>query len=69
MKNYDFNEASWFHKLTDREQQVASHAIHYAENYPSAGIPGSNHILLIAKLVELLDEKEETSAEVDASAF
>jgi hypothetical protein len=42
--------------LNEREKLIVLHARNYAKNYAEAGIPGSNHILLIAKLAALLDE-------------
>lgn len=41
--------------LTERQKLLVQHARHYAANYAEAGIPGSNHILLIAHLAERLD--------------
>lgn len=50
--------ANWTDDLNDREKKILSHAVHYAGYYADAGIPGSNHILLIAKLAEKLDAAE-----------
>ena len=41
--------------LNERQKLLVLHARHYAANYAEAGIPGSNHILLIAQLAGLLD--------------
>jgi hypothetical protein len=46
----------WRDKLDQRQLVQVNHATEYAEQFASAGVPGHNHLLLIAKLVEILDE-------------
>lgn len=48
----------WMLDLDKRERTQVTHALDYASNYATAGIPGHNHIMLIAKLARMLDQKE-----------
>jgi len=47
---------NWRDKLSPRELAQVSHACDYATNHSSAGVPGHNHLLLIAFLAQLLDD-------------
>jgi hypothetical protein len=51
-------QSTWIDRLTTREHAQIVHARHYAEQFSSAGVPGHNHLLLIAKLADMLDEWE-----------
>lgn len=48
----------WMLDLDKRERTQVMHALDYATSYSSAGVPGHNHIMLIAKLARILDSKE-----------
>ena len=48
----------WMLDLDKRERTQVTHALDYATNYSSAGVPGHNHIMLIAKLARMLDHQE-----------
>lgn len=52
------NLPQWITALEKREQTQVFHALDYATNYPTAGVPGHNHIMLIAKLARLLNRQE-----------
>jgi hypothetical protein len=43
--------------FTQREQLLISLALHYFQEYAKSGMPGHNHLILIAKLALLLDFK------------
>lgn len=45
----------WFTQLDAREQAQVRHALAYDTHHSRAGIPGHNHIMLIAKLTRMLD--------------
>lgn len=47
----------WFTQLDSREQAQVQHALTYSTQHASAGIPGHNHIMLIAKLARILGEQ------------
>lgn len=49
------NTVNWMHDLETRELAQVYHAIAYDRDYKSAGVPGHNHLLLIAKLAKMLD--------------
>ena len=46
---------NWMHDLEPRELAQVYHAIAYDKDYRSAGVPGRNHLILIAKLTRMLD--------------
>jgi hypothetical protein len=46
----------WKGDLSVREQIQIAHAEAYAKSWSDAGIPGHNHIMLIAKLSALLED-------------
>lgn len=48
----------WMLDLDKRERTQVFHALDYASNYSSAGVPGHNHVMLIAKLARMLDRLE-----------
>lgn len=50
--------AQWKGDLSTREQIQIAHAVNYTSTYSDAGIPGHNHIVLIAKLAKKLDDLE-----------
>lgn len=50
--------AQWKGDLSVREQIQIAHAADYVRTYADAGIPGHNHIVLIAKLAKKLDDLE-----------
>jgi hypothetical protein len=50
-------------QLDPREQLILAHARTYVKLYASAGIPGSNHILLIAKLAGIIDALQAAATE------
>ena len=52
------NLPQWIAALEKREQSQVFHALDYATNHSAAGVPGHNHIMLIAKLARLLNERE-----------
>lgn len=45
----------WAQQLSPRELIQVEHALDYESHHSGAGIPGHNHIMLIAKLARLLD--------------
>lgn len=55
----------WKGDLSVREQIQIAHAEAYAKNWSDAGIPGHNHIMLIAKLTKKLDDMELSGAVPD----
>ena len=50
--------SDWMRVLEPRELAQVYHAIAYEKDFKQAGVPGHNHLLLIAKLAKLLDEVE-----------
>ena len=54
----DEHAPGWKRNLDPRELAQVYHAIAYAQDYASAGVPGHGQFLLIAKLARLLDERE-----------
>jgi hypothetical protein len=48
----------WIAALEPRERTQVMHALNYATSYSSAGIPGHNHVMLIAKLARMLNKAE-----------
>lgn len=52
------NVPQWITALDKREQSQVFHALDYATNHSTAGVPGHNHIMLIAKLARLLNKAE-----------
>ncbi len=46
---------NWMHDLESRELTQVLHALEYDQHFKSAGVPGHNHLLLIAKLARMLD--------------
>jgi len=47
---------AWYAALDPRQKATIDHALSYMYNYAHAGVPGHSAHLLIAKLVELLDD-------------
>jgi hypothetical protein len=52
------NLPQWIAALDKREQSQVFHALDYATNHSTAGVPGHNHIMLIAKLARMLNRQE-----------
>ena len=50
---------TWYDTLDPRQKATVDHALHYAEHFSHAGVPGHGAHLLIAKLADLLDACEE----------
>lgn len=49
--------SDWLHQnLESREITQVFHAVAYERHFKAAGVPGHNHLLLIAKLAKLLDD-------------
>jgi len=48
----------WFYQLSDREKLSVQHAVDYSNQYAESHITGHSQFMLIAKLVELLNERE-----------
>ena len=46
---------NWMASLSERELEQVYHAKAYNDHFKSAGVPGHNHLLLIAKLMSMLD--------------
>lgn len=49
----------WFFELDPREQAQVQHATEYASQHAAAGVPGHGQFLLIAKLVGLVEAREQ----------
>lgn len=49
---------AWRRNLDPREQAQIAHARNYAQTFASAGVPGHGLHMLIAKMADLLDQKE-----------
>lgn len=58
MGNEPLQTGHWIERLDDRERAQVVHARDYAAHYPNAGAPGHGQFLLIAKLAQLLDDRE-----------
>lgn len=48
----------WMESFDARERAQIVHAQSYASYHASAGVPGHGQFLLIAKLAQLLDDRE-----------
>jgi hypothetical protein len=46
----------WMRSLEPRELAQVYHALAYAKDFSSAGVPGHSQHMLIAKLAKLLDD-------------
>lgn len=49
---------NWMRALDPRELAQVYHALAYAQDFASAGVPGHSQHMLIAKLATMLDERE-----------
>lgn len=49
---------TWYDTLDPRQKATIDHAVSYAKDFASAGVPGHSAHLLIAKLVEMLDKAD-----------
>lgn len=51
------DKATWPYRLTDRQRKLVENCRQYARGDP-AGLPGHTLMLTIARMADLLDEKE-----------
>jgi hypothetical protein len=58
----------WTQLLDARELDQVRHAMAYADDYASAGVPGHSQFMLIAKLVRLLGASLPGHGQVNANA-
>jgi len=58
---------AWYDTLDPRQKATVDHAISYVYNFSHAGVPGHSAHLLIAKLVELLDDATGVEGGSDAT--
>lgn len=52
----------WLDAFGPRDQQAIDHARLYAQQYQTAGIPGHNQLLIIAKMAAILDARDGIAA-------
>lgn len=62
----DQNEG-WMKQLDERQRKEVSLALFYTHNF-NHGTPGHNHYVLIAKMAEMLDLREEAGETSDDQA-
>ena len=55
--------SNWMRNLEPRELAQVYHALAYAKDFASAGVPGHSQHMLIAKLAKMLDERETRESE------
>lgn len=51
-------QPTWARGFEPREQAQIAHARHYVAHFSVSGAPGHGQFLLIARLAQLLDERE-----------